>query len=151
MQYLHHQNIVHGNIKPQNVLVCGATENDFVFKITDYACNMISGASCLSSKSASFKQLMTPGYLAPELIENVNFSMQPTTKSDVYSLAILIYEVFVRNLACSIYATPQCCTKCGHRPTIPDNSPQCIVQLIQNCWKRECFERPNICEISQQL
>ena len=29
---------------------------------------MISGASHLSSKSASFKQLMTPGYLAPELI-----------------------------------------------------------------------------------
>ena len=96
VQYLHHQNIVHGNIKPQNVLVCGATENDFVFKITDYACNMISGASCLSSKSASFKQLMTPGYLAPELIENVNFSMQPTTKSDVYSLAILIYKVFCK-------------------------------------------------------
>ena len=97
VQYLHHQNIVHGDIKPQNVLVrmC-ATEDDFVFKITDYACSMISGASHLSSKSASFKQLMTPGYLAPELIENVNFSMQPTTKSDVYSLAILIYEVFCK-------------------------------------------------------
>ena len=37
---------------------------------------------------------MTPGYLAPELIGDVNFLiMQPTTKSDVYSLAILIYEV----------------------------------------------------------
>ena len=64
-------------------------------KLIDYVCNMISGASHLSSKSASFKQLMTPGYLAPELIGGVNFSMQPTTKSDVYSLAILIYEVFL--------------------------------------------------------
>ena len=25
--------IVHGDIKPQNILVCGATEDDFVFKI----------------------------------------------------------------------------------------------------------------------
>ena len=39
----------------------------------------------------------------------------------------------------------------GHRPAIPDNSPQCIVQLIQNCWKKESLERPNISEISQQL
>ena len=56
---------------------------------------MISAATHLSSKSASFKQWMTHGYLAPELIGEVNFSiMQPTTKCDVYSLAILIYEVY---------------------------------------------------------
>ena len=64
IQYLHHQNMVYGDIKPQNILVCGGAEDDFVFKISDYTCNMISGASHLSSKSASFKQLMTPGYLA---------------------------------------------------------------------------------------
>ena len=52
---------------------------------------MISGVLHLSSKSASFKQLMTPGYLAPELIGGVNFLMQPITKSDVYSFAILVF------------------------------------------------------------
>ena len=99
VQYLHHQNIVHGDIKPQNILVCGATEDEFTFKITDYACNRIPGASHFSSKSASFKQLMTPGYLAPELIGDGSFTMQPTAQSDGNSIAILIYEVFfVRNL-----------------------------------------------------
>ena len=38
-----------------------------------------------------------------------------------------------------------------YQPAIPDDSPQYIVQLIQNCWKRESLERPNISEISQQL
>ena len=65
VQYLHHQNIVYGDIKLQNILVCGGAEDDLVFKITNYACNMISGVSHLSSKSASFKQLMIPGYSAP--------------------------------------------------------------------------------------
>ena len=37
VQYLHHKNIVHGDIKLQNILVCGATEDNFVFKTTDYA------------------------------------------------------------------------------------------------------------------
>ena len=32
--YLHHQNIVHGDIKLQNVPVCGAAEDNFVFKTT---------------------------------------------------------------------------------------------------------------------
>jgi len=32
---------VQGDIKPQNVLVCGAAEDEFVLKITDYACNVI--------------------------------------------------------------------------------------------------------------
>ena len=39
----------------------------------------------------------------------------------------------------------------GHRPAIPDDSPQCIVQLIQNCWRKKSVERPNVSEISQQL
>ena len=64
--YFHHQNIAHVNTKPQNILVCGVTDDKFVFKITDYACNGIPGASHLLPKSASFKQLITTGYLAPE-------------------------------------------------------------------------------------
>lgn len=39
----------------------------------------------------------------------------------------------------------------GHWPAVTDDSPQCIVQLIQNCWKKESLERPNISEISQKL
>ena len=95
VQYLQTQNIVHGDLKLQNILVCGAAEDDFIFKVTDYACKMISGGSHISCKSVSCKQLMTPGYLAPELIGKLNFSIQPTKKSDVYSLVILIYESFL--------------------------------------------------------
>ena len=152
VQYLHHKNIVHGDIKLQNILVCGATEDNFVFKTTDYACNMISGASHLSSKSASFKQLMTPGYLAPELIGDVNLSMQPTIKSDVYSLAIFIYEIFCCKEPWPV-ASMQLLSaiQSGHQPAIPDSAPQCIAQLIQKYWRMKPLERPNISEISQQL
>ena len=39
----------------------------------------------------------------------------------------------------------------GHRPAIPDSAPQCIVQLLQKCWRMKSLERLNISEISQQL
>ena len=114
---------------------------------------MISGVSHLSSKSASFNQLMTPGYLAPELIGDVNFSiMQPTTKSDVYSLAILIYEVYFLKEPWPVVSMQfLSAIQSGHRPAIPDSAPQCIMQLLQKCWRMKSLERPNIYEISQQL
>ena len=36
---------------------------------------------------------MTPGYLAPELISDMGSYLNPTKASDVYSFAILAYEV----------------------------------------------------------
>ena len=152
VRFLHNHNIVHGDIKPQNILVCGAAKDEFIFKVTDYACNIISGASHISSKSSSFKQMMTPGYLAPELIGEIDYSRRPTEKSDVYSLAILIYEIFFCKEAWPVVSMKLLsAVQSGHRPVIPDDSPQSITQLIEKCWKPKPPERPNTSEISHQL
>ena len=70
LQYLHNKGLVHGDIKPLNILVCGDMDEEYVFKITDYSCvgNKMNMCTQLSSKSLSFKQLMTPAYVAPELL-----------------------------------------------------------------------------------
>ena len=92
VSYLHSQGVIHGDIKPLNVLVEGENEEDFSFKITDY-CG-IRFISQASSRSASFKQLMISGYLAPELIGDVGKHLPPNKLSDMYSLGILSYEVY---------------------------------------------------------
>ena len=84
--------MIHGDIKPLNVLVCGEG-NEFCFKITDYACVSNKIATPSSSKSVSIKQLMTPAYMAPELFSNDGSYIQPTKSSDIYFLGILAYEV----------------------------------------------------------
>lgn len=46
-----------------------------------------------SRSSSSLRQLMTPGYAAPELFSEVGSRLQPTNKSNIYSFGILAYEV----------------------------------------------------------
>ena len=76
--------------------------------------------------------------------------MQLTTKSDVYSLAI--YEVYFLKEPWPVVSMQLLsAVESGHRPAIPDSAPQCIVQLLQKCWRIKSLEKPNICEISQQL
>ena len=93
LHYIHNQGIVHGDIKPQNVLVCGEGEFDYTFKLADYACNNVEHMYTSSKSSSSLRQLMTPGYAAPEIFSDVGSHLQPTNKSDIYSFGILAYEV----------------------------------------------------------
>ena len=53
--------MVHGDIKPANVLVCGYEENEYNFKLTDYSCNNVAAESAALSRSSCLRQLMTPG------------------------------------------------------------------------------------------
>ena len=92
LEYLHNQGLVHGDIKPQNVLVSGQTDEEYIFKITDYCGVTIN--SHFSSKSSSFRQFMMPGYLAPELIGDNGSRRQSIKLSDVYSFGILSFEVY---------------------------------------------------------
>lgn len=81
LQYLYKQNIIHRDIKPQNILV----SNDKILKIIDFGL----------SKSITINEEMmeticgSPLYMAPEIIKTKNY----TIKSDIWSFGVIIYEM----------------------------------------------------------
>ena len=80
LDYMHKQGVIHGDIKPANVLVCGNEKHEYTSKLADYSCNNVEGTF---SKSSCLRQLMTPGYVAPELFGSTGNRLQPTTQTDI--------------------------------------------------------------------
>ena len=132
LDYIHKQGIVHGDIKPHNILVCGEGGHEYTFKLADYSC---SNTECTSSKSSvSLQQLITPGYAAPELFNDIGSCLQPTVKSDIYSFGILAYEVvFQREAWSNVSFQLITSVKAGYRPSIPNDAPQLLTLVITSC------------------
>ena len=153
IQYLHKSGIIHGDIKPSNVLISEDGDNDFVFKVTDYACAKVTVQQ--SSRSTTLKQLMTPGYMAPELLPSENLSLlalPPNKATDIYAFAIMAYEVvFAKQAWPNVSMALMASVKQGLRPEIPAESDDTLSNLIRECWLQDSELRPNAATVFQIL
>jgi serine/threonine protein kinase/WD40 repeat protein len=94
VQHAHQKGIIHRDIKPSNVLV---TVNDGVAtpKIIDFGIAKATEQS-LTDKTVftRFHQFIgTPAYMSPEQAEMTSLDID--TRSDIYSLGVLLYELLV--------------------------------------------------------
>src|SRR5262249_37256739 len=92
IQHAHQKGLIHRDIKPSNVLV---TINDGVPvpKVIDFGIAKAT-AGRLTDKTlfTAFNQCMgTPAYMSPE--QAVMTSLDIDTRSDIYSLGVLLYEL----------------------------------------------------------
>ncbi|CAG9319145.1 unnamed protein product [Blepharisma stoltei] len=81
LEYLHSKNIVHRDIKLENILLVSKS-SDIEIKIIDF------GLACESNGSLTMR-CGSPGYLAPEILK-----LQPyNEKVDIYSTGIVLYTL----------------------------------------------------------
>ena len=88
--YLHRQGIVHRDLKPSNVLVA----RDGRVKLLDFGIAKALDSGTFHTRldpTESKIHLITPGYCSPEQVR----VKRVTPASDVYSLAVLLFELLV--------------------------------------------------------
>lgn len=86
---VHEAGIVHGDVKPGNVLIT----DDGVAKLTDFG---VSRASWDTTATGGGLVAGTPGYFAPEVARGGD----PTPASDVFSLGATLYAAVENELVC---------------------------------------------------
>src|SRR5262249_48872598 len=92
VQHAHQKGIIHRDLKPSNVLVT-LHDGTPVVKVIDFGIAKATGQQ-LTEKTffTSFAQMMgTPLYMSPEQAELSGLDVD--TRSDIYSLGVLLYEL----------------------------------------------------------
>jgi serine/threonine protein kinase len=84
VSFLHRQGIVHGNLKPTNVLLAA----DGIPRVCDFR---PTGGLFQGTLPADDAEPVGLGYLAPELLEQTGEELHPHT--DIYGLGLILYEL----------------------------------------------------------
>jgi len=142
--HLHSQNIVHRDIAARNILL---TEN-FIPKITDFGLSrVLSGPSDSALTSSDVGPVK---WMSPESISERIFSM----KSDVWSFGILLIEIFTRQEPYPGKHVLEVASKLPQSkllPSIPENAPDFIKTIMEQCFEFLPTERPDMKEICNEL
>ena len=128
LEKAHQAGIVHGALHPQNIYLV-PTGNELTVKVLDF------GAHALSERPGSLVILGDPAYLAPE-----QFYGHTTPKSDVYSLALVIYELLSGRRYCEGSAASATAQKLGAAPE-PTLDPT-LGALLERSLNRDPAQRP---------
>ena len=147
MMYLHSRDILHGNLKPSSIFF----DEKLLPKIGDFGfVTKNRNFQSMSFQSTSgMKDL--PTYLAPEVIQLNEY----TKKADVYSFAMIVYEIVTLEKPFKdLINTNQICSEIVYkskRPEFIKKVDDCYRKLIESCWSQDPNERPTFDDIVQLI
>ncbi|KAF9154145.1 hypothetical protein DFQ26_000324, partial [Actinomortierella ambigua] len=140
LDFIHHKGIVHRDLKSTNVLLTHHME----VKLCDVGSPTIK-ATARSRCKGNPALNGSLRWMAPELLMN---GPQYTTKSDMYALGMVMWEMaanctrpFQDLLDCSaVVAT----ILRGKREVLPNDTPNDYHQWVLRCWEQDPDKRPEI-------
>lgn len=148
MAFLHANNMVHRDLKPDNVLVASLDKHaNITCKVCDFGSSRQvgikkMGAEGISPPRSSGSQMTlmigTPLYMAPEVLSGKDYG----PKADIFSYAILLWQTFTESYPYEDIQSFIPYVKSGQRETIPPECPAEYSTLITECWSQNPDLRP---------
>ncbi|KAF9653302.1 kinase-like protein [Thelephora ganbajun] len=153
LEYLHAQDLVHGDIKGDNVLI----DSNYKARLADFGLANFDRSRWPDTTSDSTSPGGTNAYMAPELFrryteEDKSKGPLMRKEADIYALGMLICEMWplvlsgekpfrkLRNHSIALKVTD------GERPRRPSSAliSDDIWEMLQACWKEEPIQRPTL-------
>lgn len=151
LRLMHSANIVHGDLKPENVLLKQTITGDFAAKLIDLDSSYFSGAP-----PPRQELIGDPVYYAPEVgryieaVENPN-PASLTTRSDIFALGLLYTRYLTGQLPTfnrSSYRYPYVAAGNGGRLTLPSGAlPPKLHKLLKAMLSPDLKRRPDIQQV----
>ncbi|XP_065876580.1 uncharacterized protein [Euphorbia lathyris] len=147
MEYLHSKNIVHFDLKCDNLLVNLRDPQRPICKVADFGLSRIKRNTLVSGGVRG-----TLPWMAPELLNGS--SNRVSEKVDVFSFGISLWEILTGE---EPYADLHCGAIIGGivkntlRPSIPEWCDPEWRKLMEQCWSPEPEFRPSFTEITKRL
>ncbi|WPT11646.1 Serine/threonine/tyrosine-protein kinase HT1 [Picochlorum sp. SENEW3] len=152
IQYMHENHIIHRDLSSNNAML------HYVYDAEDQtprASNMTASlidfgrVSINAPHMAKTEGMSTIAYASPEIMSDGYTSKA----SDIFSLGVLIWEVWAGELAWGdarpaqiLYAICE-----GERLPIPEDMPAALAELLHRCWLLDPDERPTVDNIIEVL
>uniref|UniRef100_A0A803MLL6 Protein kinase domain-containing protein n=1 Tax=Chenopodium quinoa TaxID=63459 RepID=A0A803MLL6_CHEQI len=147
MEYLHSKNIVHFDLKCDNLLVNMRDPQRPICKVGDFGLSRIKRNTLVSGGVRG-----TLPWMAPELLNGS--STKVSEKVDVFSFGIAMWEILTGE---EPYANMHCGAIIGGilkntlRPPIPERCDPEWRTLMEQCWSIEPDARPTFTEVTNRL
>ena len=156
LRFIHKKNVIYRDLKASNVLVwkfplptdAEGASTDVSLKISDYGVSQFANFGGIGWAG-------TPGYMAPEIVSHVGSQLY-TTKVDIFSLGMTIYEVITlhppfANLQ-DIAANQEVVN--NNRPLLAtkDTTSSILMrELMVWCWQQDPAKRPSAEQVHEVL
>lgn len=132
LSYAHSKNVVHRDIKPDNIHVLPGGQ----IKLTDFGIARLADESALTADGQIFG---TPSYMSPEQIEGRGLDH----RSDLFSLGVVLYEMLVGRkpfTGDSVVAITYAIMNAEPPPMI--GVPQAVEQIVRSALAKNPNQRP---------
>ncbi|KAJ7083620.1 kinase-like domain-containing protein [Mycena belliarum] len=147
LQYLHSENIIHGDLRGANILL----DDQGHVRLADFGLTVFAdGPRARTNRGGSTR------WMAPELLDPSSCGLevfQRTFASDVYSFACVCLELYTGNAPFPEFSEGAVLLKVirGERPECPPMAPEWCNQFITKCWSHIPANRPGTGNIIESI